>query len=71
MKTHKYEQTVDNITFKGTYTCEEDEPGYLPIVTICTLEVEGIDLMLVIDPRVVQEIEHGLVQQWLWDEEHV
>ena len=67
----KYSITVDNVLFEGSYTCEEDEPGYLPIVTICTLEVEGIDLMLVIDPRVVQEIEHSLVQQWLWDEEHV
>jgi len=59
---------VDGITFEGAYTFEEDEPGYLPIVTICTLEVGGIDLMLVIDPRVVQEIEHKLVQQWLWNE---
>lgn len=66
-----YSTIVDDICFGGQYTIEEDEPGYLPIVTICTLEVQGIDLMLVIDPRVVQEIEHGLVQQWLWNEERV
>jgi len=64
----KYSITVDNVLFEGSYSFEEDEPGYLPIVTICTLEAGGIDLMLVIDPRVVQEIEHGLVQQWLWNQ---
>ena len=67
MKKHNYEKIVDNITFKGAYTCEEDEPGYLPIVTICTLEVQGIDLMLVIDPRVVHEIERTLLDDWTWN----
>jgi hypothetical protein len=59
---------VDGIEFKGSYSFEEDEPGYLPIVTICTLEVKGIDLMLVIDPRVVQEIEAALLSDYKWDE---
>ena len=59
---------VDGIEFKGNYSFEEDEPGYLPIVTICTLEVKGIDLMLVIDPRVVQEIEAALLSDYKWDE---
>ena len=68
MKKHNYQWIVDNICFKGQYTIEEDDPGYLPIVTLCTLEVGGIDLMLVIDPRVVQEIEQGLVEQWQWNE---
>jgi hypothetical protein len=67
MKKHTYYWIVDDVSFKGQYTIEEDEPGYLPIVTLCTLEVEGIDLMLVIDPRVVQEIEHGLLEQELWN----
>lgn len=68
MKKHNYHWIVDDIVFEGAYTLEEDEPGYLPIVTLCTLEVKGIDLMLVIDPRVVHEIEHGLVQQRLWNQ---
>jgi len=64
----KYSITVDNVLFEGTYTFEEDEPGYLPIVTLCTLEVNGLDLMLVIDPRVVQEIEAALLSDYKWDE---
>lgn len=67
MKKHKYEQIVDNIVFEGAYTLEEDEPGYLPIVTLCTVEVKGIDLMLVIDPRVVHEIEAALLADYQWN----
>ena len=59
---------VDGIEFKGSYSFEEDEPGYLPIVTIATLEVEGIELMLVIDPRVVHEIEAALLADYQWNE---
>lgn len=64
----KYSITVDNVLFEGSYTFEEDEPGYLPIVTIATLKVKGIDLMLVIDPRVVQEIEAALLADYQWNE---
>lgn len=62
-----YSIIIDDITFKGYYTFEEDEPGYLPIITIATLEVEGVDLMLVIDPRVVHEIEAALLSDYQWN----
>lgn len=58
---------VDGIEFKGSYSFEEDEPGYLPIVSVNTLEVKGIALMLVIDPRVVQEIEEALLADYQWN----
>ena len=68
MKTHKYEQIVDGITFKGTYEREiYDEDCHDAIFTLCTLEAQGIDLMLVIDPRVVHEIEQALLEDWLWN----
>ena len=69
MKTHKYEQIVDGITFKGTYEREiYDDEVHDAIFTLCTLEVNGLDLMLVIDPRVVQEIEAALLSEWLWNQ---
>jgi hypothetical protein len=71
MKTPKYEQVVDGITFTGTYVVEDDAYGYVPIVSLCTLEVQGIDLMLVVDPRVVHEIERTLLDDWLWNEDRV
>ena len=66
MKTHKYKQIVDGITFKGTY--EREEVDIYAIFTLCTLEVEGIDLMLVVDPRVVHEIERALLEEWTWNQ---
>tara|TARA_R110000822_G_scaffold9207_5_gene35875 strand:- start:696 stop:911 length:216 start_codon:yes stop_codon:yes gene_type:complete len=70
--THHYDQVVDGIIFRGEYTIEEEE-GYNPIFTVDSIRVNtlDVDLLLVIDPRVVQEIEHSLVQQWLWNEERV
>jgi hypothetical protein len=65
MKTHKYSNVVDGITFTGTFELEEVDT--FAICTLCTLQVEGIDLMLVIDPRVVHEIEHELLEDWRWN----
>ena len=62
-----YSNIVDGITFTGTYSLEEDEQGYLPIVTLCTLEVRGLDLMIVVDPRVVHEIEAALLADYQWN----
>lgn len=62
-----YSIIVDDITFKGYYTFEEDDEGYAPIVSVSTLEVDGVDLMLVIDPRVVQEIEAALLDDYQWN----
>ncbi len=67
MKKHKYEQRVDGITFTGTYEREDDDDTRFTIFTLCTLEVQGIDLMLVIDPRVVHEIEQALLKDWQWN----
>ncbi len=67
MKTHKYSNVVDGITFTGTYEREDDE-GYHPIFSLSSITIDnGIDLMLVIDPRVVQEIEQALLDDWTWD----
>jgi hypothetical protein len=69
MKTHKYSNVVDGITFTGTYEREDDDEGYCaPIYSLCSITIDnGIDLMLVIDPRVVQEIEQALLDDWTWD----
>jgi hypothetical protein len=69
MKTHKYSNVVDGITFTGTY--EREDVDTFAIFTLCTLEVQGIDLMLVVDPRVVHEIERALLDDWLWNEDRV
>jgi len=66
MKKHNYVQIVDGITFKGTY--EREEVDIYAIFTVCTLEVQGIDLMLVVDPRVVHEIERALLDDWTWNQ---
>jgi hypothetical protein len=67
MKTHKYSNVVDGITFTGTYERENGDEYHDAIFTLCTLEVQGIDLMLVVDPRVVHEIERALLDDWLWN----
>jgi hypothetical protein len=69
MKTHKYSNVVDGITFTGTY--EREDVDTFAIFTLCTLEVQGIDLMLVVDPRVVYIIERELLDDWLWNEDRV
>ena len=67
MKKHKYSSVVDGITFTGTYEQEDDE-GHAPIFSLCSITIDnGIDLMLVIDPRVVQEIEEALLEDWKWN----
>jgi hypothetical protein len=67
MSTHHYSNDVDGITFTGTYVVEADDFEYVPIISLSTLEVQGIDLMLVIDPRVVHEIEKVLLEDLLWN----
>jgi len=69
MKKHKYSHVVDDIEFTGSY--ERELVDEYAIFTICTLEVQGIDLMLVVDPRVVHEIERVLLDDWLWNEDRV
>jgi hypothetical protein len=64
---HKYSNVVDGITFTGTYEREHGDEYHDAIFTLCTLEVQGIDLMLVVDPRVVHEIERALLDDWLWN----
>lgn len=63
----KYSITVDDVLFNGVYSFEEDDEGYAPIVSVHTLEVDGVDLMLVIDPRVVHEIEAALLADYQWN----
>jgi hypothetical protein len=68
MKTHKYSNVVDGITFTGTYEREIDDDYHAPIFSLCSITIDnGIDLMLVIDPRVVQEIEEALLEDWRWN----
>lgn len=63
-----YAHSVDNIPFQGSYTIEEDE-GYNPIFTVDSVFVgHSPDLMLVIDPRVVHEIEAALLADYRWNE---
>ena len=62
-----YIEIVDNIIFKGKYIMEDDEEGYNPIFTVASITIDDkIDLMLVIDPRVVQEIEQHLLDDYKW-----
>ncbi len=67
MKKHLYSVFVDDILFTGTYEQEDDE-GHAPIFSLCSITIDSVvDLMLVIDPRVVQEIENVLLEDWRWD----
>ncbi len=67
MKKHLYSVFVDDILFTGTYEQEDDE-GHDPIFSLCSITIDSVvDLMLVIDPRVVQEIENVLLEDWRWD----
>ena len=67
MKKHLYSVFVDDILFTGTYEQEDDE-GHGPIFSLCSITIDSVvDLMLVIDPRVVQEIENVLLEDWRWD----
>jgi hypothetical protein len=67
MKQHLYSVFVDDILFTGTYEQEDDE-GHDPIFSLCSITIDSrVDLMLVIDPRVVHEIEHELLEEWRWD----
>ena len=64
---HNYSVLVDNISFNGQYIIEEDEE-HPPIFTVVSITLDNaLDLMLVIDPRVVQEIEQALLDDWTWD----
>ena len=66
MKTHKYTEIVDGICFKGEFTIEPVDDSY-PIFSLCSLVVNNMDLMLVIDPRVVHEIEEKLLADCVWN----
>jgi len=63
---HKYQEIVDGICFSGQFTIEPVDDSY-PIVSLCSLIVRGMDLMLVIDPRVVHEIEEQLLADYVWN----
>jgi hypothetical protein len=68
MKKHKYSEVVDGITFTGTYEREIYDDCHIPIFSLCSITIDnGVDLMLVIDPRVVHEIEQALLEDWRWD----
>jgi hypothetical protein len=67
MTKHNYAVLVDNILFNGQYIIEEDE-DHPPIFTVVSITLDNaLDLMLVIDPRVVQEIENTLLEDHLWN----
>ena len=66
MKTHKYKEIVDSIPFTGECTIEPVDDSY-PIFSLCSLVVNDMDLMLVIDPRVVHEIEEKLLADFVWN----
>ena len=66
MKTHKYSEYVDGICFKGEFTIEPVDDSY-PIFSLCSLVVNDMDLMLVIDPRAVHEIEEKLLADFVWN----
>jgi hypothetical protein len=70
MSKHYYIETVDAITFNGTYEREDDDDddGFAPIFSLCTIMIDkGQDLMLVIDPKVVHEIEARLFDDYQWN----
>ncbi len=68
MKKNIYSVFVDDILFTGTYEREDDDEGHNPIFSLCSITIDnGIDLMLVIDPRVVHEIEQELLDDWRWN----
>ncbi len=66
---HDYAHTVDGLSFQGSYTIEEDEEGYSPIFTVNSIYAMpcAIDLMLVIDARVIHEIESHLLSDYKWN----
>ena len=66
---HHYDQVVDGIIFRGEYTIENDDDGYIPIFTVDSIRVNilDVDLLLVIDPRVVHEIEAALLADHQWN----
>lgn len=62
----KYSMEVEGVLFNGTYVRESGETYYSPIFTLCTIMVYDVDLMLVIDPSVIEEIEQELLDDWRW-----
>ena len=64
-----YTYTTDGIEFTGTFHVENDDEGYNPIFTVNSVYAMpcAIDLMLVIDPRVIHEIEAYLLSDYKWN----
>jgi len=63
-----YSQTIDGLSFQGSYTVEPDDDGYSPIFTVDSIFIgHSPDLMLVIDPRVIHEIEAALLSDYKWN----
>ena len=64
-----YSHTVDGIEFKGQYTFEYDDEGYNPIFTVDTIFINSNlpDLLMVIDSRVIHEIEASLLSDYKWN----
>jgi len=64
-----YTYTTDGIEFTGTFHVENDDEGYNPIFTVNSVYAMpcAIDLMLVIDPRVIHEIEAYLLSDYQWN----
>ena len=63
-----YAHTVDGLSFQGSYTFENDDEGYSPIFTVDSIFIgHSPDLMLVIDPRVIHEIEAYLLSDYQWN----
>jgi hypothetical protein len=72
MSKHLFNETVDDVEFNGTYELEDDDDGYSPIFSLCTIMIDkGPDLMLVIDPRVVHQIEERLLLDWKYNDHRV
>ena len=64
-----YSHTIDNIEFKGQYTMEYDDEPFDPIFTVDTIFINSSlpDLMLVIDHRIIHEIEAYLLSDYKWN----
>ncbi len=71
MPVYDYETEQEGFLFYGSYELEpyepatEESPGYLPFVTVLSCYIKGLprDVMMVIDPGIIHQIEKQLVME--------
>ena len=71
MPVYDYEVEIDGFLFYGSYELEPYEPAtdttlaYLPFITVLSCYIKGLprDVMMVIDPAIVHQIENQLVRE--------